>query len=362
MCRTWAGQRPTRERGESSAGPSRRGTVRLTTLNTRAVLALAVLLLLCLVTSSEHGPAVSPKHSDLLLKDDGRVDSVVFSPDGHRLAWSKWNRTVATLAWEAGDRPGITSDSPLDCGGIGTCLAFSADGSLLAVGLHDGRLMLWDTRSWTARSLKVAPRLLVQSAAFAPDGTVMAASADSTITLWDLPSGQQRSCLQGHRARVGHLGFSPDGRILASSDADGLVMIWDWSTGRRCATMSPECLTNRLSFPLAFSPDGKMLACANQCCQITLWDVTAGKRIAAMGDRFRPIIAMAVSVDGKLLVTGGADGLMQCWDLDTHVLRAELREHEGAVRALAFSRDGRQMMSAGIDGSLRLWLQGQDFP
>ncbi len=362
MRRTWAGQRPTSERDESSAGSSRRGTVRLPMLSTRAVLALAVVLVLCLVTCSERGQAVRPERSHLLLKNNGHLDSVVFSPDGYRLAWSKWNRTVATLAWEAVDRLGITSDTPLDCGGIGTCLAFSADGSLLAVGLRDGRLMLWDTRSWSARSLKLAQGLLVQAAAFAPDGTVMAAGADSTVTLWDLPSGKQRSSLQGHRSRVGHLIFSADGRTLASSDADGLVILWEWPTGRRCATLNPESLIRRMGFPLAFSPDGKTLAFANQCSQITLWDVSAGKRIAAMGDSLRPIMAMAVSGDGKLLAAGGTDGLIECWDMDTYVRTAVLREHEGAVCALAFSRDGRQLMSSGIDGALRLWHQGQDFP
>jgi len=165
-------------------------------LSTHAVFALAVVLVLCLARSSEHGQAVRPERSHLLLQNDGRVDSVAFSPDGHRLAWSKWNRTVATLTWFAGDRLGITSDSLLDCGGIGTYLAFSSDGSLLAVGLPDGRLVLWDTRSWSARSLKIAQGLLVQSAAFAPDGTVMAAS--------DLADQSPRQGPEG-RAREGTL-------------------------------------------------------------------------------------------------------------------------------------------------------------
>jgi WD40 repeat protein len=319
-------------------------------------------LVLCLVTSGEPGQAVRPERSHLLLENGSHVESVVFSPRDLRLAWSNLNGTVATLAWEVGDGPGVTSDSPLDCGGVGRSLAFSADGSLLAVGLLDGKVMLWDSRSWSARTIEIAPGLSVRSAAFAPDRAVMAASAEFTITIWDLISSKQRSSLQGHRARVVHLCFSPDGQILASSDAEGQVILWDWSTGRRCATLSSGSLTQHHGSPLAFLPEGKTLAFANNRCQIVLCDVATGKQIAVLGDRSSLIIAMAVSADGNLLMAGRVDGLIECWDLVTHALRAVLREHESAVRGLAFSPDGRQMISAGTDGTLRSWNQGDDFP
>ena len=64
--------------------------------------------------------------------------------------------------------------------------------------------------------------------AFSPDGTRLAiGSGDNTIRLWDVASRQEVCQLRGHDSYVHAVAFSPDGTRLASASGDMTVRIWD---------------------------------------------------------------------------------------------------------------------------------------
>jgi WD40 repeat protein len=342
---------------------TRRAAVRLPILGTGSILVLAAILLICLIPSKKPDPPARAKPSHVLVSSVAAADALAFSPDGRCLAWVGRDGTLASLDLQAKDHPDSISRLPLEPGEMGRCLAFSLDGSLRAVGLHDGRVKLWDTRSRTSRFLMVSEGSIVRSVAFAPEQTVLATGgADSVIKIWDLPAGESRISLQGHRASIGQLAFSPDGRVLASSDTEGLVILWDWSNARRRATFRPRSESWPLPpVQLVFAPDGKTLVTTSGGSRITLWDVATARRIASLGEETLTIMAVAMSPDGKLLATAGLDRLIECWDLNTRERGAVLRGHEGHISALAFSPDGRQLVSGGTDGTLRMWLRGRDY-
>jgi WD40 repeat protein len=356
----WNRRREQLDSQESGSGSSLRGTVRLPLISAGGAFAIVVAVLVCLIPLRDPRQAVRPAKTHLHIKYCKDADFAAFSNDGHHLAWSAYDDTVRTLAIEC---RWLASGAPLTENQIGKSAAFSADGALLALGLHDGKVKLRETGTGASRLLAAAPGYPVRSVAFAPDQTLLAAgSADSKVVLWDLPSGSQRGTLQGHHAGVRRLAFSPDGRALASSDETGLVIVWDWSSGRRLATISPELSPIHSVVPLAFAPDGKLLAFTTGSSLITFWDLAAGKRIVQLGELSRPVMALAVSPDGRFIASGGVDGQIELWDLDTHTRTTVLREHEGAVLALVFSSDGERLLSAGGDGGLRLWLRGHDYP
>ena len=68
----------------------------------------------------------------------------------------------------------------------------------------------------------------VYTVAFSPDGTRLAVGCkDNTIRLWDLTSYQQVAELRGHTDYVHAVAFSPDGTQLVSGSGDSTVRIWD---------------------------------------------------------------------------------------------------------------------------------------
>ncbi|MFI6797102.1 protein kinase domain-containing protein [Streptosporangium canum] len=93
----------------------------------------------------------------------------------------------------------------------------------------------------------------VQSAAFTPDGRVLALGlADQRVLLWDIESGARLGVLSVKGLQP-PLRFSPDGRVLVTA-GDG-VRLWDMATQREIGAL-PIAVT---ALDLAFSPDGRIL-------------------------------------------------------------------------------------------------------
>src|SRR5262249_31360323 len=66
-------------------------------------------------------------------------------------------------------------------------VALSRDGKLLAVGMNDGEVKLWEFENFRDRGAIKAHQDLVMSVAFSPDGKTLAtASTDGTTKLWDV--------------------------------------------------------------------------------------------------------------------------------------------------------------------------------
>ncbi len=96
----------------------------------------------------------------------------------------------------------------------------------MAAGLDDGSAILWRAadgvmhKSW--RKLGGA----VTSLAFSPDGTLLALGLDDyTVRLLDV-SGGEVTRLEGHTGPVQAVAFSGDGTLLYSAGEDGTVRVW----------------------------------------------------------------------------------------------------------------------------------------
>jgi WD40 repeat protein len=157
----------------------------------------------------------------------GSVNVLAFSPDGVRLVVGDSSGKVRL--WNLGTGRELARWQPHDPPIIG--LAFSPDDRLIATSSHADRdIRLWDASSGGPRgTLRVPPG--VAAVAFSPDGTLLAiARGDGIAALLDVASGRQVGAFRVPSGSLQAVAFSEDGRLLATGGSDGSVRLWKVDT------------------------------------------------------------------------------------------------------------------------------------
>jgi WD40 repeat protein len=284
------------------------------------------------------------------------VQQPVFSPDGETLYTVSHDGTA--IAWDlTGDRRlgrffTFTHDQSFSATGFdGHPGRLSPDGRLIAVGLKERGVALWDSRRLTP----VGARLLetggeVKSVDFSPDGKTLAAVTDAVLTLWDVGSRSRlhEPLYAGHPSWVLAVGFSPDGATLATASSDLGLRLWDVTTG----DMDGHGFARSAS-DVAFSADGAMIASGSDRGVAQVWDTATRAPIA----RFHgtPADSVALSPDGHFLAVGGEGRVVRVWDVRTRKLVHELDQGGNGAFTLEFSPDGRTLAISGFEPAASLW-------
>jgi WD40 repeat protein len=120
--------------------------------------------------------------------------------------------------------------------------------------------VLWNLRTRRSLGLPLHTHHLVNSAAYSPDGQMVAAGNgdNGTIGLWDVRSHHlMRTLLIGNGGPINSVVFAPTERILATGSETGTVQLWRLPSGKPLATLNAG--TGPV-FSVALSPDGGTLA------------------------------------------------------------------------------------------------------
>jgi WD40 repeat protein len=243
-----------------------------------------------------------------------RVVAVGWSADG-RAVWSlASDGSLARTAATAGAKP---TSQQLDVASLSPRLAaFSADGSMVAVGGDFGEVRVFDTATGSMKQRFRGHRTELQALAFrAGSATVASASAESDLRVWDAVSGRQLGSLEGDLSTFA-AGFSPRDGILASGGADRRLTLRD------SKTLKP------------------------------VWDLTFYKP--------QMIGTLSWSADGRFLAFGDVDdetlkkGGIQVVDANKRDVIAELDTKGVVVRDLTFLGDGDTVV-ANLGKELRAW-------
>ena len=196
-------------------------------------------------------------------------------------------------------------------------------------------------------------RDLVYSVSWSPDSKYIASgNRDGIVRVWDATTGTCIHTLTGHTHPIYSLSWSSNGKQIASGSWDNTIRIWDATTGTCIHTL--EGHTNWVT-SVTRSPNDKHIASSSADNTIRVWNVTTGNCIHTLEGHTDTIWSIAWSPDGKYIASGSSDKTVRIWDTTTSTCIHTLKKHTHSINSAFWSPDGSMIASGSVDGTVIVW-------
>jgi WD40 repeat protein len=217
-----------------------------------------------------------------------------------------------------------------------------AGSDMLAAVSVEGRLTLWDGQGGKERTFKETATVAAMSEHWPQIATVN--RGDRVVRLWYVFEGSEHlsKTLPHPGGEVSNVVFSTDGKRLASSTEDGMVWVWDPSSGNMVSSIAQGTAVAGM----AFSPDGDRLFTMAEG-DAYVWDTASG---TLMGELRVGGLSMFDAVsDGKILTVGGRNDELRLWRVQPAREVTLALQHGGPVTKVQFNEAGDRIITVFAD-------------
>ena len=258
-----------------------------------------------------------------------RLISFDVSPDGNVIALAT---SSGALLYDLHTYRFLRS---LNNGELTTSVAWSADGSKLAVGgakdygtpffvggdsnnSNKAHLTVWDTSTWKIIFEPGFGNEMVNQSfrdlAWSPNGHLLAFSLDlGGVQVLDTQTGQLVSRQGDFAATVTDISWSPDGsRLVANNDLAYGIRRWRVSDDQWVRLFDPRASSSNT---VAWSPDGKRIASGHYLGTVCLWTAATNKCDGFIQAHLERTVSLAWSPGSSKLATGGS--VIRIWNAST---------------------------------------------
>lgn len=289
------------------------------------------------------------------------VDTVAWSPDGTRVAMGNWDRRVQ--AWDANTVQHVVNYRAPGLKRRVEAVIWLPNGKELAAGSDDNLVWVWDVVSGNILTTYIGHKDWVIGLASSPDGRHIASgSKDKTVQVWEASTGSTIVTYRGHSSSIGSVVWSPDGQYIASASFDRTVQVWEAATGRTVFTYRGH--TDQV-YTVAWSPDGQYIASGGADKTVRVWDAASfmsneqqqTNSLITYRGHTAAVQTVAWSPDSRTIASAAEN--VQLWNGLTGRHIFTYTKHStsivGRVIGLAWSPNGRYIASGGMEGTVQVW-------
>src|SRR6266851_1920364 len=194
----------------------------------------------------------------------------------------------------------------------------------------------------------------VYGVAWSPDGTEIASTnAVGLVQIWDTVTGHTISTYRGNFLKVLSLVWSPGHSLLVTAEgADRTVQVWNALTGKRILTTPP---LSGIASVATWSPDGRQIAFDGGDNTVQVWNIVTGKWLLTYAGHTGRVTALSWSPDGTEIASASDDRTVQVWNATTGHKDWPSFVHTDAVSVVAWSPDGKRCAVATVRGLVEVW-------
>jgi serine/threonine protein kinase/WD40 repeat protein len=240
--------------------------------------------------------------------------AIDFSTNGKRLAYIQTDTSIAVVDLTSRQVHCLPPTGAEDQNHI----QLAPDGDRFALSVLRAGMWAVEVRDAATGQVQRSFPHPTSATAWHPNGQTLATCSepDHRILLWDLASGRQLRVLEGHKVLGIRCAFTHTGDRLLSNDWNGVLRVWEPSSGRQLLTF-PSLGYNTMRI----SPDDRVSHNGADPTRLQLLRLHAGleyRTIAPSGSHIRGIDSHPYSTvppGGRLLAATATDGAVLLIDL-----------------------------------------------
>jgi WD40 repeat protein len=225
--------------------------------------------------------------------------------------------------------------------------------------------------SWELERKLDSPRLIIDrvtALAFSADGTRLAIgsglpsrngqlavvrTADGSPLRWE---GQETNpdsdAIDLHSDTILNLGYSPDGRWLASCGADKMTKLLDATTHKVVKVF--EGHTHHV-LALAWQDTGHRIATASADATVKIWDIEKGEAVRTITGFGTEVTSLSFVGRSSNIVSSTMNNLVRLHDAESGKQNKQFGPVADSLYSVAVMPNGQYTLSAGQEGIVRIW-------
>ncbi|KAF9920075.1 hypothetical protein FBU30_010141, partial [Linnemannia zychae] len=247
-----------------------------------------------------------------------------------------------------GELPYIrTDDVPMS-------IAFSPDGTTLAVGLLNGNIELYETTIWTKNDTFSAHQRTVVSLSYSPSGDqILSCSQYEPPRLWDTKTISCNHILEGYFEEISLAVFSPCSKHIVTAGKGTTMRIWDAQTG--LVLLDSISHTEDIIF-ISFLPDSQHIISGSHE-RLRIFNIHTGDLVSTLEteNMIIGVRSIAYSPDGLRFFTGYYFGFIQFWESNPFQPGPTWYVDSKFNGGINFSPNGQWLVLAGRDYTVKMW-------